>query len=710
MPPSPDDLDAVRAAGSQREAAALAEARGDWRTAVGLLAEVWDHEAAIALALAHGAHDEAYRVALGALDRGVASSLVPGFAEAPLDQTTRAAELARGKGRLDDAARLLELAGETAEAAEVFVAVGAHVEAGRLLEAEGRLREAGLAYEQALLDTPESGTVALRLGRILAHFQRWDDAVALLQRAARDPRARGAAWRFLVLCFDALGLPHAAARSLDRLRSGDPTLPGTVAQYLDESFGDAAGAGRGAPVEGHPADDIPPETPPARGDDDSGALLAGRYRVLRPLGAGSTGRVVLARDVLFDRNVAVKILTVAGGSAAGRDAYTRFAREARISGGLSHPSIVAVHGYEPAGPLLVLEHLSGGTLADRLAPGQPLAPDLIRRVGRSVLEALGAVHRRGVVHRDLKPGNVFFGAAGEVKLGDFGVAHLTDLGATLTGALLGSFATMAPEQITGDTPSAATDLYAFGVVLFQMLTGRLPFDGPDFLTEHLETPPKVPSAVRSGIPADFDDLVARLLEKSTDRRLGSAAEALALFDALPWGGLPTPTADPVPAGTSTPAPPGASEGEVPDDGPRFEERGADRLWDRHLERPLRLVRLPPGPAGDALIERYLAFARADEAAVQGVVQVDASERAVLLEDFGDGDGDGGGGGGVVDEPGRRALLDALRGLHRAGVVHGEVGPERLARSRAGAAIWLLPRGLPVAGVGPADDLEAFRKL
>src|SRR5205823_14503598 len=130
------------------------------------------------------------------------------------------------------------------------------------------------------------------------------------------------------------------------------------------------------------------------------------------------------------------------------------------------------------------EYLAGGTLGDRLAAGRLTAPQ-VKRLALDLLAALAHAHERGVIHRDVKPQNVFYDAHGVAKLGDFGVAHLLDLGQTQTGALIGTLAYMAPEQITGAAVGAATDLYALGVTLFEALTRRRPFLGPDFVSQHL---------------------------------------------------------------------------------------------------------------------------------------------------------------------------------------------------------------------------------
>lgn len=667
-------LEALRREGRQRDAARLARASGRPLRAAELLAEVWDHEGAAALALAAGRGDEAYRHALGALDRGLSDRVVARLAEDPA-ASARAAALADARGRPRDAARLREHAGDAEAAAVAYEAAGDLADAARLLEGLGRLREAGLRWERVLRLAPGDGAAALGLGRVLVAVRRPADAVPPLQIAARDPRTAGAADRLLVACLTALGLHHAAALALRRLRARDPALPGTVSAFLVESFGDARGV--------------------AAAPDDGGPWIAGRYRIQETLGAGATGRVVAARDVLLGRDVAVKLLTVGGGGAAGRDAYTRFAREARIAAAVDDPHVVRVLGFDPAGPHLVMERLVGGTLRDRLeAAGDrrpPLSPALVRRVAEAILRALDAVHRRGVVHRDLKPGNVLFDGAGHPKLGDFGVAHLVDLGTTLTGAMLGSLAYMAPEQTTGAArPTAATDLYAFGVVLFELLTGRLPFPGPDFVGQHLRDPAPAPSAVLPGIPQAFDALVRALLRKAPEARPGAAREVLDAVVGLPWDALPGPSAGAAPL---VPAARADDEEEPP--GPRFVPGPDGALEDRALGRR---VEVRPCP-DDASVAFYRALARADGPGLQAVWDVD--EGRALVEHL------TGEPPATPVGPEARAVLEAaLRRLHAAGVVHGAVGPGAVVVDR-GRVVLRLPRGPAPADATAEDDLRAL---
>ena len=261
-------------------------------------------------------------------------------------------------------------------------------------------------------------------------------------------------------------------------------------------------------------------------------------------------------------HVALKLLQLGGAPAdPERQAYVRFAREAEAAGRLRHPNIVALFDAQPASGLFVFELMSGGTLADRLAANGPLSPAAGRRLALDLLAALGAAHERGIVHRDVKPANVFFDAAGNAKLGDFGGAHLVDFGQTQSGGFLGTLAYMSPEQISNAPIGAAADIYALGATLFEALVGRPPFLGPDLVGQHLGEAPPSAAALRPALTSLHDQVLARALAKVPADRFASAiemAEAIAAWPveaALAADGSDAPIDD-----ERTPAPDGAGDG------------------------------------------------------------------------------------------------------------------------------------------------------
>jgi serine/threonine-protein kinase len=679
--------------GRHADAAAILAARGELLRAAELYASVWRYAESVACAERAGRLDEAYRYALAGDDRGAQERLRALLLGHP-EQALRAATTAESKGRLADAALLRDRAGDAAGAAALYERAGELTEAARLLEVLGQLREAGRLYEQRLRESPDDGEAALRLGVILARFGRYEPATRALQKAAQSASQRGAALRLLVACLDALGLAQAAASQLDELRAEDPALPLTVADYLTASFGDARGFAA-----------LARDTASAAGPDVS-RWLAGRYRVVRALGSGGTGRVVLAHDAFHDRDVAIKVLNVADG-AQGRDAFGRFVREARLAASIAHANVVRVFEFDPAGPFLVMEYMAGGTLEGRLAEGRALSPAAVRAILDALLEGLAAVHRRGVVHRDLKPANVFFDAAGTVKLGDFGVAHLADLGATLTGAMLGTMAYMAPEQVTGGRlPTAATDLYALGVLLVRMLTGALPFPGPDFVQQHLEAQPPRPSELRATLGDTYDALVADLLAKDPAARPQSCDELRARLAALPWPALADADVDaPLAAPASVPPPPAAlaSDRYVPQpSAARLHAPGlaATLARDTVLDRFVWLT-----PCDEAQSTFLRACAAADHPHLQAVFDVGAPAESAVLEAP----------AGVslsATSALSSALVESLRyaleSLHAAGIAHGSIDAAHVLVAETRAVLLLPARH--AADATREDDLAALTRL
>lgn len=274
-----------------------------------------------------------------------------------------------------------------------------------------------------------------------------------------------------------------------------------------------------------------------------GTLLGGRFRIERLLGRGGMGAVYQATDITLDRQVAAKVLTPTGSLVGEAPAglRQRFFREARLAAQLDHPNIVPVLHFEQAGPFayLVMPLLTGGTLASYLARHQRPAPATVLGWLRQLAAALDYAHQRPqpIVHRDVKPGNLLFHEDGRLCLADFGIAQMmAEVGdatqVTSTGVVLGSLAYLAPEQISGHAVPAS-DQYNVGVILYEALTGALPFSMGDpyvVLHQHLAALPVPPSLVNPALPPGVDAVVLRALAKDPQARfptLGALAAAFA---------------------------------------------------------------------------------------------------------------------------------------------------------------------------------------
>ncbi|MGQ4390331.1 serine/threonine-protein kinase [Streptomyces sp. SAS_270] len=285
-------------------------------------------------------------------------------------------------------------------------------------------------------------------------------------------------------------------------------------------------------------------------------LLGGRYRLVRQLGEGGMGQVWEAQDETLSRRVAVKVISLlAGGGSRGDEARARFLREARITAQLQHPNIVTIHDLGETGsednkvPFLVMELIRGDGLDAILRRGAVALPDAARW-GAQICDALAEAHNAGIMHRDIKPSNTLITPSGNVKVLDFGIARAADPYATAdrltqTGFIVGTPPYMAPEQARG-FPEPRSDLYALGCLLFELITGRLPFQAPDtvgYLTAHLTQEPPVPSSLSTGIPSIWDDLVLVLLHKDPVQRYPNAADlaqALRQLDHAPVSPPPGP--------------------------------------------------------------------------------------------------------------------------------------------------------------------------
>jgi beta-lactam-binding protein with PASTA domain len=281
---------------------------------------------------------------------------------------------------------------------------------------------------------------------------------------------------------------------------------------------------------------------------EPGTVIDGRYEVLSRIGTGGMADVYLARDQLLGRQVAVKLLQHR--FAEDQEFVERFRREASSAAGLSHPNVVAIfdRGEWDGTYYIAMEYLPGRSLKAVVREQAPLDPAAAIDIVIQILQAARFAHRRGVIHRDLKPHNVILDEEGRAKVTDFGIARAGASDMTLTGSIMGTAQYLSPEQAQGHAVSAASDIYAVGIVLYELLTGTVPFDGETAVTialKQVSAAPLPPSAVassaapvagaddappRTAIPPELDAVVLRALAKDPAGRFADADEFIAALE------------------------------------------------------------------------------------------------------------------------------------------------------------------------------------
>ncbi len=284
------------------------------------------------------------------------------------------------------------------------------------------------------------------------------------------------------------------------------------------------------------SDETPDPEPPSPGERDAGPsdsddmLIADRYEVQRKLARGGMAEVFVGQDQSLDRPVAIKVMFPE--FAADTAFVERFRREAQAAANLTHPNIVAVYDWGPIDTtyFMVMEYVSGRTLAEIIRDSAPINPERAADLAAGVASALGFAHRNGVVHRDIKPANVIIDDAGEVKVADFGIARAVSGGAgdlTQTGTVMGTATYFSPEQAQGQDVDPRSDLYSLGVVLYEMITGRPPFTGDSPVSiayKHVQEPVPPPRSIVPAIPAGLQAITLKLLAKRTSNRYASAED------------------------------------------------------------------------------------------------------------------------------------------------------------------------------------------
>ncbi len=272
-----------------------------------------------------------------------------------------------------------------------------------------------------------------------------------------------------------------------------------------------------------------------------GQILGGRYRLIELLGEGGMATVFRATDTGLGRDVALKLLRPE--YLRDPDFSSRFRQEAHAAASLSHPNVVHVYDYgeDPTGPFIVMELVDGEDLATILRRSGALPPRQVARIGSGVARALAAAHARGLIHRDVKPGNVLIGTDGRVKVVDFGIARaIAEAQLTMPGTTLGSVHYLSPEQARGEPSTAASDLYSLGIVLYEMLVGSRPFEGDSAASvalARLTGPIPDPMAVRPSVPPDLAAITRKALALDPrDRFVSAGVMADTLDQTLGTGG------------------------------------------------------------------------------------------------------------------------------------------------------------------------------
>lgn len=265
----------------------------------------------------------------------------------------------------------------------------------------------------------------------------------------------------------------------------------------------------------------------------TGDVLDGRYLIDRPIARGGMSTVYRCLDTRLDREVAAKVMD---------ERYVhdelfldRFAREARAMAQLSHPNLVNVYDFGADGVdvFLIMELITGGTLRELLAERGPMPPHAATAVMRAMLTGLSVAHRRGLVHRDIKPDNILINGDSAVKLADFGLVRAASDSRHSTDQIVGTVAYLSPEQVDGTEITQASDVYSAGVVLFELLTGTVPFDGETPLAHamaRLRSDVPAPSSRMQGVPKLFDELVATATARDPRGRFADAEEFLEALD------------------------------------------------------------------------------------------------------------------------------------------------------------------------------------
>jgi serine/threonine-protein kinase len=611
------DADVEKLVREQRllEAAVLASARGDAAGASALFEQACEWRSAATQALRAGDALRALDLALRADDTAIAERAAARIGADPAAADRAAFHLTQ-RGRHDWAARVFESSGRELDAARAWERAGDALRSAPLYEHAGHPAEAARALEATLRRDPEAAGAAaasVALGALLLRFGKDAAAVRVLQRVLPGAPERRAALEHLAGALRHLGLNDAANDAVAELsRLGGDASPAPAPAGLAAS------------------------------------RLYGRYESVRPIASSASARLLEGFDRGRGERVAIKVYSPGAHAVSStRAALARLEHDVLVVRALEDPAIVPILEFHPSGPAVVLAWMAGGSLEAWLARGAVPA-DRAVEIAASVLGALGAAHRAGVLHRDVKPANVLFDAAGAARLSDFGAAHAADASATVTAGDLGVLAYLSPEQREGRAATVQSDLYAVGILLRDMLGG----DGH--------------GAHGARLDARHLGVLARLTAADPRDRPADAVQARELLFSLPWPGA-TAAAGALAQGV-------AATVDLPKQ-PRLEPLSDGTLLDGWTGRSLERV-----PLSNAVLERARCFARAEHVALQTVLRIDREDGCLWLA-------------ACAPCPARplspaeRERVDsAIEALLGAGLPRAEVDPTRVAVDAAGDVV------------------------
>jgi len=505
------------------EAGKAAEVRGMMHNLNGNYTEAAE-QYALALDFVHAA--ECFH-ASGSYQRAAEMYLKAGYnieaagSYARTDEWEKAAELYEKSDMPDLAAALYEKHADLPRAIECFRRAGRHYKAGLLLMESGRFREALELFNMIDRERPEYSHAQAETGVCLFNLNNIDEAGDVLERALTglDPGAStNELFYTLGLIYEKKGLRNEARKIFKRILSADESFKDTKDRV--KKLGDAI-----------TAPSIPPSSDQTiilsseRPAERSG--IEDRYQIVRELGRGGMGIVCQARDKLLERDVALKQLNQSLFDA--EEARTRFLHEARAASRLNHPNIVSVYDVieDKASLFIAMEYVEGISLREFLVEHPRPRLKLVLALVVQIVDALRSAHESGVVHRDIKPDNIMITRKGKVKITDFGIAHMSESTVTLSGSIVGTLKYMSPEQVKGETVTAASDLYSLGVVMYEMVAGAPPFTTGELTYHHVHTMPQPPKSLREDLPDNLNSVIMKCLEKEPSGRYESAQNLLA---------------------------------------------------------------------------------------------------------------------------------------------------------------------------------------